>query len=222
MRNDGASWYNSLQGTFSIRNKHTNLNANYTWSKNVEQFGWLDPLRGVAQRGLTAFDRPHRFVVSAVSQLPFGKGKAFFKDVRGWRGKLINGWQNSVIVSQQSGRPWDLPANVIQLKDSRIPVDWKASQVRAIQPCVNRWNENNTVKMLRNSEVDFGCKEASWLVVPRFNPRYTPFRSPNVRLQGTFMVDTSLNKETAITERMRVQFRAEIFNLMNSFFVVAQ
>jgi hypothetical protein len=222
MRNDGSSWYNSLQTTYTIRNKYTNLNANYTWSKNVEQLGWLDPMRNVAQRGLTAFDRPHRFVVSAVSQLPFGKGKAFFKDVRGWPGKLISGWQNSLIVSQQSGRPWDLPAGVIQLKDSRIPIDWSASRVQAIQPCVNRWNENNTVTMMRFSEVDFGCKEASWLIVPRFNPRYTPFRSPNVRLQGTFMVDASLNKETSINEKFRVQFRAEVFNVMNSFFVVAQ
>ncbi|MBL8219815.1 MAG: TonB-dependent receptor [Bryobacterales bacterium] len=222
MRNDGRSWYNSLQATFSIRNKHTNLNANYTWSKNMEQLGWLDPLRGVMQKGLTAFDRPHRFVVSAITQLPFGRGRALFSNQTGWAGKLLSGWQNSVIVSQQSGRPWDLPANVIQLADSRLPIDWSQSRIQAISPCVNRWNEDGSVTMLRYSQVDYGCTAASWLVVPRFNPRYTPFRSPNIRLQGTFMVDASLNKETRVTERFRVQFRAEVFNLMNSFFVVAQ
>ena len=36
------------------------------------------------------------------------------------------------------------------------------------------------------------------------------------------MVDASLNKDTQITEKVRVQFRAEVFNLMNSFFLVAQ
>lgn len=221
MRNDGKSWYNSLQTSFNIRNKYTTFNANYTWSKNIEQNNWLDPLRGVMQRGLTAYDRPHRFVVSAVSQLPFGRGRTFLNNVTGWKSRLVSGWDNSVIVSQQSGIPWNLPANVIQLAESKIDADWSGATVRAIQPCVNRWNENNTVTMLRYSEVDFGCKSASWLVVPRFNPRYTPFRSPNVRLQSTFMVDTSLNKTTQITERLRVQFRAEAFNLLNSFFVVS-
>jgi hypothetical protein len=221
MRNDGRTWYNSLQASFNVRTKFTTLNANYTWSKNIEENGWLDPLRGVKQRGLTAFDRPHRFVVSAVSQLPFGRGRALFSGARGFWGKLISGWDNSVIVSQQSGRLWNLPANVIQLKDSRVPIDWSAARVQAISPCVSRWNENNTITMLRFSEVDHGCKEASWLVVPRFNPRYTPFRSPNIRMQGTFMVDTSLNKTTQISEKLRVQFRAEVFNLLNSFFVVA-
>jgi hypothetical protein len=221
MRNDGRTWYNSLQASFNVRTKFTTLNANYTWSKNIEENGWLDPLRGVKQRGLTAFDRPHRFVVSAVSQLPFGRGRALFSGARGFWGKLISGWDNSVIVSQQSGRLWNLPANVIQLKDSRVPIGWSAARVQAISPCVSRWNENNTITMLRFSEVDHGCKEASWLVVPRFNPRYTPFRSPNIRMQGTFMVDTSLNKTTQISEKLRVQFRAEVFNLLNSFFVVA-
>ncbi len=219
MRNDGRSWYNSLQTTFTIRNKYTNLNANYTWSKNIEQQGWLDPLRGVMQRGLTAYDRPHRFVVSAVSQLPFGRGRHWGRNTHGLVGKLVSGWDNSIILSQQSGRPWDLPANVIQLSDSRVPIDWKQEQVRAISPCVQRWNDNNTVTMLRYSEVDHGCTTAQWLVVPRFNPRYTPFRSPNIRLQSTFMVDTSLNKTTQINERYRVQFRAEVFNLLNSFFL---
>ena len=219
MRNDGRSWYNSLQTTFTIRNKYTNLNANYTWSKNIEQQGWLDPLRGVMQRGLTAYDRPHRFVVSAVTPLPFGRGRQWLKNTHGLVGKLVSGWDNSLILSQQSGRPWDLPANVIQLSDSRVPIDWKQEQVRAISPCVQRWNDNNTVTMLRYSEIDHGCTAAQWLVVPRFNPRYTPFRSPNIRLQSTFMIDASLNKTTQINERYRVQFRAEVFNLLNSFFL---
>ena len=173
------------------------------------------------QRGLTAFDRPHRFVVSAVTPLPFGRGRRFGTGARGWWGKAISGWDNSVILSQQSGRLWDLPAQVIQLKDPRILMDWSGSTVRAIEPCVLRWNENNTVTMQRFSEVDYGCKEAHWLITPRFNPRYTPLRSQNIRLQGTLMIDTSLNKTTVITERFRLQLRAEVFNLFNSFFLVS-
>src|SRR5574340_599386 len=222
MRNDGRSGYNGLQVTFKTRNRRTNLNINYTWSKNLEQSGWLDALRGVMERGLTAYDRPHRFVASAVTQLPFGRNQPLLRKARGWPGKLVSGWQNSLILSRQSGRPWTLPGNVIQLADSRIPIDWNASRIQAIKPCVLRWNENNTITMLRYSQVDFGCTEALWLVVPRFNPRYTTFRSPNIRLQRTFMVDTSLSKDTQITEKTRMQFRFEVFNALNSFFVVQQ
>jgi hypothetical protein len=222
MRNDGKSWYNSMQATFNIRNKRTNLNMNYTWSKTIERQGFLDALRYVMQRGLVAYDRPHRFVVSAVTQLPFGRNQPLLRNAKGLLGKAVSGWQNSVIMSQQSGRPWDLPANVIQLSDSRLPINWGASRIQAVQPCVARWNENATVTMLRYSEVDHGCKQASWLVLPRYTARFTPFRSPNIRLQGTFMVDTSLSKDTQITEKVRMQFRAEVFNALNSFFVVQQ
>ncbi|MDQ6701591.1 MAG: hypothetical protein M3Z36_15540, partial [Acidobacteriota bacterium] len=221
MRNDGASWYNSLQAIYTIRNKYVNLSTNYTFAKNVEQNGFLDPLRGVLQRGLAGYDRPHRFVVSSISQLPFGKGKRWLSNAHGLTGKLVSGWENSLIVQFQSGRPWDLPGNVMYLKDARIPIQWNGERVQAIAPCVNRWNENNTITMQPFS-VEYGCKEANFLIVPRFNPRYTSYRDGRLRLQGHKLVDVSLNKTTAINEKYRVQFRAEVFNALNSFFLVGQ
>jgi hypothetical protein len=86
---------------------------------------------------------------------------------------------------------------------------------------VQRWNENNTITMQPFS-VDAGCTEANWLIVPRFNPRYHPTYDGRVRLQPIAMADASLNKTTRLTERLSVQFRAECFNVANSFFVVSQ
>ncbi len=210
MRNDGANWYNSLQSIFTIRNKRVNLNANYTFSKNIERNGFLDPLRDVMQQGLVAYDRPHRFVVSAVAQIPF-KG----------RNRFLKGWESTGIFQYNSGRPWDLPGTVMYLKDATLPMDWSRARLQAVAPCVNRWNEDNTITMMPFSR-DYGCKEANWLLSPRFNPRYTPFRDSRVRYRATQLVDASLNKMTSINERYRVQFRAEVFNLLNSFRIVNQ
>ena len=44
----------------------------------------------------------------------------------------------------------------------------------------------------------------------------------NIRLQGFRLIDASLNKTTSINDRFRLQFRAEVFNLFNSFFLTNQ
>ncbi|HKA00904.1 MAG TPA: carboxypeptidase-like regulatory domain-containing protein [Candidatus Solibacter sp.] len=222
MRNDGASWYNSLQTTFQIRGRGVNLNANYTFAKLMERTGFNDPLRNVMQQSVYSWDRPHRFVVSTIYPLPLGRGKHWLGNARGLAAHLASGWQGSVIFQWTSGRPWDLPGNVLYLKDARIPgFDWNATKVQAIQPCVSRWNEDNTVTMLPFG-TEYGCTEPNFLVVPRFNPRYTPYRDARLRLQATRLADVSLNKMTRLTEKLNLQFRAEVFNLTNSFFMVQQ
>ena len=56
--------------------------------------------------------------------------------------------------------------------------------------------------------------------MPRYNPRYTPKRDARIRLQPTRLADVSLSKMTRLTEKLNMQFRAEVFNLTNSFFMV--
>ena len=215
MRNDGKNWYNSLQTTYSIRNRWTTLNANYTFSKNVERNGFLDPVLNVMQEGLTSYDRPHHFVMSAVTQLPLGTGR------RGLAGKLLRGWENSVIFQTQTGTPWALPTDIIYLKDARIPINWDTSIVQGVKPCVEQWNNDGTITMQPFSVQD-GCTSANFLVAPRYSPRYEPNRDGRLRGQGFHLVDASLNKTTSINERYRVQFRAEVFNALNSFFIANQ
>jgi hypothetical protein len=83
MRNDGSSWYNSLQAAYNLRLRAgINLNTNYTFAKNVEQSGYLDNLKNVMQRGITSYDRPHKFVFSMIGQLPFGERRRWFSGAR--------------------------------------------------------------------------------------------------------------------------------------------
>ena len=220
MRNDGLSWYNSAQASFNMRTKGgLMLNTNYTFSKIMEQNGFLDGLNNVMQRGLSSNDRPHKFVYSMIWQLPAGKGHRFLNSSNRFVNNLFSGWEATTIYQIFSGRPWTLPGNVMYLKDARNPnFTWDASLVQPVLPCVLNWDNSNKVAMQAFS-TDYGCKEANWLIVPSYNPRYTPYYDGHVRLQTVRLMDASLNKMLRLTERYRVQFRFESFNLLNSFFV---
>jgi hypothetical protein len=134
---------------------------------------------------------------------------------------LTGGWQHSLIIQQQSGRPWNLPTNIIYVKDASHPIDWNQPVVQAVNACVAQWNNNGTITMLQYS-ADAGCKTPNWIVSPRYSPRYEPNRETNIRLQGFRLIDMSLDKTTSISERYKFQFRAEMFNCFNSFFLTNQ
>jgi len=48
-----------------------------------------------------------------------------------------------------------------------------------------------------------------------YEPRYTPFRSGQIRRHHAYQLDASITKTTQITERLRVQLGFEAFNLAN-------
>jgi len=210
-RNDGKMWYNSLQITLETRSKGgLNLLAAYTLSKQIEQTGFLDVQRNIMQRGPVAFDHPHRLTIAAVYQLPFGKGK-----------RLLGGWEATTMFQWQSGFPWSLPG-AIYVKDARVAgVDWSAPRVRAVNPCVAKWNDDGSITMQPFS-VQYGCKDYNFLIPPRYAPGFSPFRDGRVRLHSVPQADASLNKTTRITERTSVQFRAEAFNLTNTYWFYNQ
>ena len=229
-RNDSWMRYNSLQVIYNMRFRGgLNLLGNYVLSKNIEAWGFNDPYNNVIQSGLYYNDRPHVFKLTAIYELPFGKGKAFGAGATGFLGKLISGWEATAFYTNASGEPNDLPENVIQLLDPKTPgggwdgtVDWKAHQVRGWNPCVLRQTNDGKITPQAYS-LNLGCgtdhSKYAWLqtagYAAGYAPRYTPRRSGQVRKHHAFTMDASLNKMTAITERVKVQFRAEAFNVMN-------
>jgi hypothetical protein len=83
---------------------------------------------------------------------------------------------------------------------------------------VLNWDNNNRTSG-EAFGVDYGCKDANWLTVPSYNPRYTPYYDGRVRLQTVRLMDASFNKMARLSERYRVQFRLECFDALNSFFI---
>jgi len=245
-RNDSFITYNSMQLNYNVRLRgDLMLLANYTLSKQVEEWGFNDPYNNVYQQGLYFLDRPHVIKVTPVWQLPFGRGKKF---ANGWHGignALVSGWSiNTTFTDPLKGFPSDLP-NAIQLKDPLTPVkdssgnlvkdadgkaiwsgstDWKGYQVRLWNPCVLRQNDDGTVVPTDPSKA-LGCGAAdsgnyAWLQPAGLatgipSIRYTPSRSGQIRRHHAFYLDSSLLKETRINERIRFQLGFEAFNLLN-------
>jgi hypothetical protein len=235
-RNDGKSWYNSMQVTYQLRGwAGLNLNVAYTLSKLIEQGrnftdgsgddSFRDTQRMIIQRGIYQYDRPHVLKVGSVWELPFGGGKKLFNTSHRFWGRVASGWEHTMIFTYSSGRPWDLPGSVLYLREAKVEPDWSASQIRGVRPCVLRYNTDGTITPQAYS-LAWGCgtdfSTYNFLIQPRFAPRQTPFRDGRVRLHSTPQFDMSVNKNTRINERWSVQFRAEAFNVMNTFYFPLQ
>jgi Carboxypeptidase regulatory-like domain/TonB dependent receptor len=108
---DAYSHYHSLQTTVSRRWGAGYFQAAYTFSKSTDATSTGNTALNTAfnnestladSRGLSDFDRTHRFVVSYRYELPF------FKDAEGWRRAALGGWALSGITIFQSGRPFSV------------------------------------------------------------------------------------------------------------------
>jgi hypothetical protein len=101
VESSGNSSYNALWVTATRRfANHLQFDASYTWSKSLDYNSFSsggivaqNSYDLVDSRGLSDFDARHRFVISAIYELPFHGNR------------LVEGWQFSAIVQAQSGNP---------------------------------------------------------------------------------------------------------------------
>ena len=114
LRDNGSSTYHSLQaGLQRAMAKGLQMQVSYTWSKSIDNASDYSPGqttndRSFAQsqfdfrneRGVSAFDIPHRITLSHVWQLPFFQGK------KGIAGMALGGWTFASINQWQSGIPY--------------------------------------------------------------------------------------------------------------------
>jgi hypothetical protein len=210
---DINSSYNSLQLSFEKRAPHgVTILGSYTWSKSIDDLApgagvtgfdtysarpWDDPLRHQFDRGPSEFDHTHRFVGSYVWQLP-----GLAKENRLVR-TVLGDWQFNGIVSAQTGRPITIFSGVNN-SGTGIGLD------RA-----------NIVGAAYGAGACAGSTKAciDWLNPAAFvaNPAGTfgNLGKGSLRFPGFYSWDMSLAKNFSFTERYKLQFRAEFFNVFN-------
>jgi hypothetical protein len=233
-RNDSTISYDSLQVNYNLRLRSgISFLGNYTFSKQLEEWGFLDRYTNLHQNGLYFLDRPHVIKLTAIWDLPFGEGRRWGAGTHGFTKRVISGWEmTTFFVDPLKGFPANLPGNVIMLKDPAKSVgggyngtvDWKAYQVREWNPCVLKQDPNNGTIAPTSASIGLGCGadfsnnwgNYAWLETTSFaNDRMAPSRSGQIRVHHAFQMDASLLKRTKINERMSCQFGFEAFNLLN-------
>jgi hypothetical protein len=113
-----SSIYHALQAKLERRlSSGTSFLATYTWSKSIDTASGIgtgqddrpqDSYNIDAERAVSNFDIPHRFVFSSTFALPFGKNQPIFSGANGVLGFLISDWQTNGIVTWQSGQPFNV------------------------------------------------------------------------------------------------------------------
>jgi hypothetical protein len=195
--NDGYSWYHSMQVRLEKRfSAGLSASLSYTWSKTMEAVSFLNPTDPRPEEVISSQDRTHRTAVTWLYEMPFGKGKALAGPSNAVVSTLISGWQVQGIYTAQSGAPLGF-GNAIFIGDLKnIPLP-KSERT------VDRW-----------FNVDAGFERNNQLQLAS-NLRTFPSRFSGIRADGPDNWDLSLLKNTRITERTQLQFRAEAINAFN-------
>jgi Carboxypeptidase regulatory-like domain len=226
-RNEGRVWYNSLQVLVNKRlSRGLSLNSTYTFSKTIEEAiqqpgqqdstaSYIDDVARIKNRGLAFSDRPHRFTMSGVWELPFGKGRKYLGGANRFVDLFIGGWQAAGLYVFNSGRPWQLPDSMEIVDPDYDKVERKRFRngvelIQGVRPCVASGGK------LADFSIAAGCTAPSFIVREPFVTRTTPIRSDKVRRPSFQQFDMNFSKTFSITERVRFQFRGEAYNVFNT------
>jgi carboxypeptidase family protein/TonB-dependent receptor-like protein len=215
-RSNAFSNYSSLQTRLQKRlTRGLQFEASYTYSHalddassaNLGSFAtgdFRDQRFPQNEYGNADFDIRHRFVLSYMYELPFGKGKTFVGNASGLLNQIIGGWEVAGITSASTGNyftPTDIATN---LSNS----DGGGDVASSARP--NRIGDPNAKSCIPGTLFNT-CAFATNTVLGTFgNAGRNIIRGP-----GFQNWDLSLFKTFPLNERERFEFRAEFFNVWN-------
>jgi len=220
----GSGHYNGLQTQLNRRfSKGLQFTTAYTWSHTTDNSDGAFTTTGggngnrifVDQNGnpLLQFnhgaadgDIRHFFVFSSMYELPFGKGRQYAADIPTALNYVIGGWQWNNIVTLTSGSPIDLSVNGTpgNRPDATGPISLRighGAECAAISAGSCGIITGNFSTPPLNAGGDYSRPGT----VGR-NAVYGP---------GYHTWDMGMMKDFKMTERSKLEFRADVFNLLN-------
>ena len=231
--NQGSSYYHGLQTSAEKKfGNGFNFLAAYTWSKvRSDSNDLLNGFSGASYRapyvpgvgihhdyGLANFDVRNVFHLSGGYELPFGKGKQFMGDASGAKNAILGGWAVQTIVTLQGGQPFkiDCPTG------TAAGVNCYAFVLSGKSPRTSlHIRPDGNPAMLNASAFAQPCKLGSPGTPTGCINQTTPTgilggNQPSQIAGPTFYRwDFSIFKNFLITERVRMEFRSEFFNILN-------
>lgn len=201
---NGWATYHAL--TLSMKRRFTKglmFDANWTWSHSLDDasdpgatLNETDLPQNVynlaAEKASSSFDHRHRVVVSFIYQLPLSRKS------NGWTHALLGDWQAGGNFTAQSGAPF-----TVNIASDQANIGAGPAQRPNISGDPNggphspgQWFDTSVFSL--PALYTFGNAPRNALIEP-----------------GLQEFDLSLQKEIAITEAVKLQFRAEAYNLLN-------
>ena len=179
----------------------------YTWSKTLDNVdetlgtagtGALKPWDRNLNRGRSVTDLRHNYVMSASYELPFGKGKTFMNSSR-VADLVFGGWQLGGILALQSGLPFTVTSGggLTNAGGADRPNRVGNGNLSKSQQSIDRWFD--LAAFTTQAQYTYGNSGRNILDGP-----------------GNKNVDLTLAKSFALSDKFRLQFRAEAFNATNT------
>ena len=217
----GDSYYNGLQLNYERRfNKGLSVLANFTWSKCRTDA--VDVLNSTAisgrnaallpgfgiqgDYGLCDFDIPHVFHLSGNYDIPVGHGRQFMANGPRVVNAILGGWSTNWILTLQDGQPYTVPCAITTTTYFGCNALLVPGQnIYAGPHNVNQWINPNA----------FASPPVATTVG---QSNYAPLGGAPSQFYGPgfHRLDFSLFKTFLLTERFRLEFRSEFFNLTNT------
>ena len=139
--------------------------------------------------------RKHFAAANYIYDLPFGQGKRFLSNASGAANKIVGGWQIAGILTMGGGLPYSVTFTSTTL-------GWPSSRADIVGD-----------PSLDDPSIDLWFNPAAFAVPGQFlygNSARNLLWGP-----GFFNWDAAIFKNTQLTEKIRLEFRAESFNALN-------
>lgn len=157
-----------------------------------------------AERAISPQDVSQYLVMSGLYELPIGRNKAIGGRWPGWLNQIAGNWQINGIVTLGTG----------------VPLTVTATNTSGLYSALERPNVSGSAALSSDRSTEDRLKQwfntAVFTQPLPFSQGNAPRSLPNVRAPGTRSADLSFFKVFPLSERRRIEFRAELFNFTNT------